>query len=104
MDVQRWTLAVNDAHTGIHPLCSAGVDHAVVSTAIAMVNSTFEDECHRRKSPVRMRANTGMIRFYVRGHFYIGMMKQQERIDLLHIHGWERLPYRHPAHVNLFGI
>src|SRR5690349_2808072 len=103
MNIMRWTFTMNDTHPRVHPLRSPGINHTIISTTIAMMNATFEDERDGRKSTMGMRTNAAMIGLQVLRYFYIRMMQKQKGIDLFYFLCRKRLSYWHSTHVELFG-
>ena len=93
VDIMRRTFTVDNAHTGIHPLRSSGIDYTVIAAAVAVMYASFENKGDWRKSAVWVGSNTGMIRFKMRGYFHICMVEQKKGIDLLHFLRGQRLSY-----------
>ena len=78
------SFTVNNTHPGIHPLCTSGINHAVIPTAITMMNTSLKDERNGRKSSVRMRPDAGIVRFNMLRCFNICMVQKQKRINLIY--------------------
>ena len=69
-----------------------------------MVYTTLKDKCHRRKTTVGMWTYTAVIGIGVLRNFHVGVMKQEEWIDLVDTLGGKRLTNGDAAHVVLGGV
>jgi hypothetical protein len=45
MNIARWSFTMDYPHAGIHPLGSARINYTIVTTAIAVMNTTLKNEC-----------------------------------------------------------
>jgi hypothetical protein len=95
---------VNNAHAGIHPLRTTGIDHTIVSAAVAVMHATLKNKRDRRKSAVGVRPYSGIVRIYMLWRLDIGMMQQEKGVNLFYLLRRQRLANGHATHINLMRI